>query len=149
MSRGRVSGAELAALAAMPTPIESQSRLACPVHLSDAVQAVWAELVNDVPGGSFTAKDIPLLEAYCRHVVQGRIIADQIESFDPAWLGDDEGLKRFDRLTAIGEREARAASSLATRLRITRQAMVDPKTAGRANSGLKRSKKPWESGGSE
>ena len=144
--RGRKSAAELA-VAAQVAPVSSAGRLACPLHLSDAIQAVWAELVNDQPGGSFTAKDVPLLEAYCRHVVQGRIIADQIEAFDPAWMGDDEGLKRFDRLTSMHEREGRAASSLATRLRITRQAMADAKTVGRASKNMARAPKPWESGG--
>lgn len=84
------------------------------------------------------------MEMYCRHVVQARLIADEILNFDRQWLADDDGLKRYDRLLAMQEREVRSASSLATRLRITRQATTDPKTVGRANRNLARTRKPWE-----
>jgi len=149
MKRGRTSVAELAAPSLAVGDVSTSGRIQCPVHLSDAIRGVWISLVNDLPGGSFTEKDVPLMEAYCHHVVRGRVIADQIDAFDPAWLADDDGLKRFERLTAIAEREARAASSLATRLRITRQAMADAKTVGRANKNQSRFQRPWESGASE
>jgi hypothetical protein len=75
--------------------------------------------------------------------VQSRIIADEILNFDRAWLADDDGLKRYDKLLAMAEREGRAASSLATRLRITRQA-VDQQTIARAMINEPKSRKPWE-----
>jgi hypothetical protein len=85
-----------------------------------------------------------MLEMYCQHTIQAQLLADEIQSFDRAWLADDDGLKRYDRLLAMREREVRSASSLATRLRITRQATADPKTVGRANAAVGRSRKPWE-----
>ncbi len=112
--------------------------------MSDAERAVWMDLVNTEPANAFTATHVPLLEAYCRHIVRGRILADEIDSFERAWLSNDEGLKRYDRLLAMAEREGRAASSLATRLRITRQATHDPKFVGRAARLQPNSKKPWE-----
>ena len=72
------------------------------------------------------------------------MLGEEIQSFDRAWLADDDGLKRYDKMLAMREREVRSASSLATRLRITRQATTDPKTVGRANAAVGRSKKPWE-----
>lgn len=105
---------------------------------------VWLEVVNDQPASAFSATHAPLLEMYCRHVVQSRIIADEILSFDRAWLADDDGLKRYDRLLAMQEREGRAASSLATRLRITRQAVEHPRTTRRALDNSPKSRKPWE-----
>jgi hypothetical protein len=144
--RGPMSSAELAMSGAIAS-VSKTDRLACPVHLSDAIRSVWLDLVGDLPADSFTAKDAPMLEQYCRHIVQARILADQIEQFDPAWLGDDDGLKRYDRLLGAHEREGRAASSLATRLRISRQAMADAKTVGRANVAMSRAKKPWEVSG--
>jgi hypothetical protein len=75
--------------------------------------------------------------------VQGRILADEILNFDRSWLADDDGLKRYDRLLGMAERETRAASSLATRMRITRQAL-HPETASNAVSKHVKSKKPWE-----
>jgi len=141
--RGRKSAAELA-VAAIVAPVNSESRLTAPVHLTDAEREVWLQVVNDQPANAFTPTHSPLLEQYCRHVVQSRLLADEILNFDRAWLADDDGLKRYDRLLAMQEREGRAASSLATRLRITRQATVDPKTAGRASRNQARARKPWE-----
>lgn len=141
--RGRKSAAELA-VASVVAPVTSEARLAAPVHLSDAEREVWSQVVNDQPASAFTPTHSPLLEQYCRHIVQARLLADEILNFDRAWLADDDGLKRYDRLLAMQEREGRAASSLATRLRITRQATADPKTVGRANRNQARARKPWE-----
>jgi hypothetical protein len=72
------------------------------------------------------------------------MLDDEIEAFDPAWIADDDGLRRLDKLTAIAERESRAASSLATRLRITRQAVEHPTTVGRSLKNQAKTRKPWE-----
>jgi len=127
--RGRKSSASLT----VKTPdIGVSKRLPARPTLSDAQIAVWAEVVNDQPASAFTATHAPMLEMYCRHVVNNRIIADELVNFDRTWLADDEGLKRYDTLLRIAERESRAASSMATRLRITRQAVDHPTTSGRA-----------------
>lgn len=139
--RGRKSTAALAA--ARPTPVLSESRLAPPIHLPDAERDVWLQVVNDQPASSFTETHAPMLELYCRHVVLSRILADEILNFDRAWVADDDGLKRYDRLLAMHERESRAASSAATRLRITRQA-IDQQTVARAIVNAPKAKKPWE-----
>ena len=112
--------------------------------MTDAEVSVWNEVVGDQPATAFTVTHVPMLEMYCRHVVTGRILADEILNFDRSWLADDDGLKRYDRLLGMAERESRAASSLATRLRITRQA-IDQQTVARMNVNDKSSvKKPWE-----
>ncbi len=127
---------------ARPT-IGVSERLGPPLHLSEAERAVWLQCVNDQPADAFTQVHAPLLELYCRHVVNAREIADEVAQFDRAWLADDDGLKRFDRLLAMAEREGRAASSLATRLRITRQAL-DHATVARKVVAMPRTSKPWE-----
>lgn len=139
--RGRKSAAALAM--ARPTPVLSESRLAPPIHLPDAERDVWLQVVNDQPASSFTETHAPMLELYCRHVVLSRILADELLNFDRAWIADDDGLKRYDKLLAMHERESRAASSAATRLRITRQA-IDQQTVARTMMNAPKSKKPWE-----
>jgi hypothetical protein len=119
------------------------SRLEAPAHISEAERSIWVDVVNDQPADAFTATHGPLLELYCRHVVQARVIADELAVFDRAWMADDEGLKRYDRLLAMAEREGRAASSLATRLRITRQAL-HAVTAARQVANAPKTRKPWE-----
>ncbi len=133
-----------ASLAVATRPgVSLTKRLEPPVHISDAVRSVWLQVVNDQPADAFTETHAPLLEMYCRHVVNERVIADELLQFDRAWLADDEGLKRYDRLLAMGEREGRAASSLATRLRITRQSL-HAVTAGRMVASMPKTTKPWE-----
>lgn len=139
--RGRKSAASLA-VALAPT-VTAAERLLPPAHITDAERSVWVEVVNDQPAEAFSATHAPLLELYCRHVVNARVIADELSHFERAWLADDEGLKRYDRLLAMNEREGRAASSLATRLRITRQAVEHPATVGRTLAQPK-NRKPWE-----
>lgn len=141
--RGRKSAASRE-VAALVVPAIGEQRLRAPAHLSDAEQSVWLEVVNDQPASAFTPTHAPLLEMYCRHIVNARILADELLNFDRAWLADDEGLKRYDRLLAMSERESRAASSLATRLRITRQAVDHPTTVGRSIKNQSKGRKPWE-----
>lgn len=141
--RGRKSTDALLARASQAA-VTFVKRLDPPTHLTDAERSVWLELVADQPADAFTVTHAPLLELYCRHVVNARVLSEEVTNFDRAWLADDDGLKRFDRLLAMSERESRAASSLATRLRITRQAVEHPATIGRAISGAERTRKPWE-----
>lgn len=131
-------------VAGIATSINSVQRLVAPRHMSDAEQAIWCEVVNDQPATAFTPTHGPLLELYCRHIVHARILADELTNFDRAWMADDDGLKRYDRLLAMSERESRAASSLATRLRITRQAVEHPNTVGLSLANQSKSRKPWE-----
>jgi len=142
-SRGRKSTASME-VAALVAPISTENRLQPPVYLNDAVREEWLRVVNDQPAGAFTATHASLLELYCKHVVKARILDDEIEASDPNWMRDSEGLKRMERLTAMAERESRAASSLATRLRITRQAVEHPTTVGRALKNQPKTRKPWE-----
>lgn len=141
--RGRKSAASIA-VAAQVVPVVADNRLRASGHLSDAEQTVWARLVNDSPASAFTETHRDLMDLYCQHVVTAQVLDDEIKAFERKWLSSDDGLKRYDRLLAMREREVRSASSLATRLRITRQATADPKTVGRANSAMGRSRKPWE-----
>ena len=141
-TRGRKSAASLT-VAGIAASIGSTQRLNAPLHMSDAERSVWVEVVNDQPATSFTPTHSPLLELYCRHIVNARILADELMSFDRTWLADDDGLKRYDKLLAMSERESRAASSMATRLRITRQA-IDQQTVARSLNNQSKARKPWE-----
>lgn len=142
VTKGRKSTAALQ-MGGLAAPIGVARRLSAPAHLTDAEIGVWEQVVNDQPAASFTPTHAPILEQYCRHVVQSRVIADMIVNFDSAWANDDDGLKRYDKLLAMQEREGRAASSLATRLRITRQA-IDQQTVARSQINAPKGRKPWE-----
>jgi len=137
----RKSAASLSVVGASPVGVAS--RLPPPHHLSEAERAVWLQLVNDQPADAFTQGHMPLLELYSRHVVNARVLAGQVARFDPEWLAEDDGLKRYDRLLAMSERETRAATAVARSLRITRQSL-DHATVARRVVNMARSAKPWE-----
>ena len=115
-----------------------------PVVLTESEQAVWDRIVCDEPNGAFTPEHADLLVAYCRHCVQATVLSDLINAVRPTQLRTQKGLNRFEQLLAMREREVRSASSLATRLRITRQATYDPKTVARSKNNSGRGAKPWE-----
>ncbi len=81
-----------------------------------------------------------MLAQYCRHKVQADLIAQQLEQFDPAWLVDDEGLKRFDKLGAMLERETRCMNALLRSMRLTQQSLLRADKAVTTTKG----KKPWQ-----
>ena len=143
IKRGRKSQSEIVSQKA--NVLISNQRLPAPAHMTDAEMAVWQEVVNDQPASVFTPTHAPILEMYCRHVVNGRVLADEILNFDRSWLADDDGLKRYDRLLSMAERESRAAGAAARSLRITRQSL-HPETASNQAKGSSRGKKPWELG---
>ena len=140
--RGRKSAAALAVVA-RDAPLGAE-RLATPANLSLAEQQVWVDVINDHPAESFSATHIPMLEMYCRHVVRSRVLAVQIDAVKPEDLKDMESLRWYDKLLAMSEREGRAASSHATRLRITRQS-IDQQTVAKAQMKGGAKSKPWQS----
>ena len=139
--RGRKSAASLSVIS--QSDALGAQRLEPAVSLSEAEQDVWYSVINDHPADSFTATHAPLLGLYCGHVVRAKILNSEILKFEPKWFADDEGIKRYDKLLSMAERESRAASSLATRLRITRQA-IDQQTVARSQLNATKSKKPWQ-----
>jgi hypothetical protein len=88
---------------------------------------------------------VPLLaELYeiGRHVVAARRVAQLIRAAESEV--DDDGaavldLNKYDQLLKMQEREGRALSSLATRLRITQQATMSEKARKPSQA-----KRPWE-----
>jgi hypothetical protein len=139
--RGRKSAASLAV--SPSGGVSATKRLAAPVHLNTAEMLVWQQLVNDQPAAAFTQTHIPALELYCRHVVQSRVIAEQIQAFEPAWLSTDDGLSRYDALLKMQERESRAITAVARSLRVTRQS-IDNTVAARMIKNQPTARKPWE-----
>jgi hypothetical protein len=142
--RGPKSASQMSVAAVADHDVINVKRLSAPVHLSDAERTVWLEIVNDHPADTFRPTHVSMLEHYCRHVVLSRVLADQIMHFDSAWINDDDGLKRYDRLLTMHERETRAASALATRLRITRQSLEHNETAANKFKKTSAARKPWE-----
>jgi len=99
--------------------ISAVNRPEPPTHLTDDQAAEWLQVVNRMPADWFPPEIHPLLAQYCRHVTSARYIAGLIEKQAQS---DEFSLILFDRFLRMQERESRAISSLATRMRITNQA---------------------------
>lgn len=136
--RGRKSINELTIIS-----INHRVRLAPSLRLTEAEKATWLEVINAKPADWFGKEHIPLIEQYVLHISNVHVIKDQLQAMKPEWITTDEGLKRYDKLLQMHEREGRAISSLATRLRLTPQSTYSAKKA--AGYVPIEGKKPWDS----
>jgi hypothetical protein len=134
MKRGRPSAASLE-IAAKPGQIETIQRPDAPYDLTDEQSEEWWAIVNRMPADWFPRETHGVLAQYCRHVIAARRVAQLVAAEEAGELD----LGRYDQLLKMQEREGRALSSLATRLRITQQATVSAKAK---KPGMV--KKPWE-----
>lgn len=134
--RGRKSVASLTVIG--PARIETIERQRPPHELHDEEVEVWAAVVSVQPADWFDASNVPLLTQYCRHVIQAKRLAQLIEraTSDPALSVGD-----YDKLLKMQDRESKAISSLATKMRISQQAT----TNHRGNKKPTAARKPWES----
>jgi hypothetical protein len=138
VKRGRVSSAETdLAVIGLSAKIERVHRPEPPYELTDVQAVVWRRVVDDLPADWFTDKHAGLLKQYCRHEAQADRIAQLIEQ---EMLKPELDLANYDKLTAMQEREGRALSSLATRMRLTQQALYDKSK----KAGNFKVSKPWE-----
>ncbi|RMF02550.1 MAG: hypothetical protein D6773_08510 [Alphaproteobacteria bacterium] len=119
-------------------PVEAVARPDAPYDLADAEAEVWWSVVNRMPADWFGAETHPLLTQYCRHVVTAREIAGLIRSMREDGEGFD--LVEYDRLLKMQERESRQIVNLATKMRISQQALINH----RGNKKRIGAKKPWQ-----
>lgn len=87
----------------------------------------WRAVVERMPGDWFPRETHQLLAQYCRHACEARRISAMLTAHTIEPLVSSTWLKQYGDLLKFQEREGRAMSSLATRLRITQQSTVNPK----------------------
>lgn len=134
--RGRKSAASLEI--AVNSVVETISRPDAPYDLTDEQSAEWWAVVERMPADWFPRETHGMLAQYCRHVVAARRVAQLIAHAERAKALD---IGEYDQLLKMQEREGRAISSLATRMRISQQATVRAEQARKP----KQVEKPWES----
>jgi hypothetical protein len=78
-----------------------------------------------------------MLADYCRHVIKSRRVAQLVADAENA---SDLDIDLLDKLYKMAERESRAITSLATKMRISQQST----TNHRADKGSRGLRKPWE-----
>lgn len=133
-TRGRKSAASLSVVRA--EAIDIVRRPQPPQELTTEQAQEWRAVVDRLPADWFPRETHSLLAQYCRHVVAARRISQLIAASESAGEFD---LDEYDKLLKMQEREGRALSSLATRMRITQQTTYD-KSKKKPTSG----KRPWD-----
>lgn len=133
--RGRKSAAS--SELAIASPVETISRPDAPYDLTDEQAQEWWAVVNRLPADWFPRETHGMLTQYCRHVVAARKVAQLITKSEKSRSFD---VDEYDRLLKMQEREGRAISSLATRMRISQQATVRAESARKPDM----IDNPWE-----
>jgi hypothetical protein len=136
---GRRSAAELALVidAGRRTPPPP------PPDLSPSQARVWTDTVSSLPSNWIERASFPVLAALCRHIDRSRVLEETIASFDPAWLVDEDGLARYNKLAAMAEREAKQIVACSRALRLTPASRTHPVTAHRRAENHSDMPKPW------
>ena len=135
--RGRRSAASLSVISS--SGIETVERPRPPQDLTPEQGAEWISVVNRMPADWFPRETHGMLAQYCRHVVASRRVAQLIAAAESDEDEQEFSVKDYDRLLKMQEREGRAISSLATKMRLSQQSTYDK---SKRKPGQVR--KPWE-----
>jgi len=133
--RGRKSASSLAVAPVSPRT----QRPAPPKHMTPHQAKVWEEVVSSVPAEWFQSEDV-LLTQYCRHVQTAHDLGQLVNSFD--LRGGD--IKQLNRLLTMRERETRALTHLATKMRLTQQSRITARSAGTLTECHTAGQRLWE-----
>src|SRR5215213_6608108 len=133
-TRGRRSASELAIIPFQPKPEVRHPEP--PKGLTSDQAQIWRTVVASLPTDWITPSNSPLFEAYCRHTAASRRIADMIAIEEQSAAFN---LADYGRLLTMQERETRALSALATKLRLARSSVDDRRRAPTPPGGPR----PW------
>ena len=103
-----------------------------PEDLTPEQAIEWDAIVVRMPADWFPRETHAVLVQFCRHTIAARVVANLVARMDALPLKEDGieadeyfAVDLYDHLLKMQEREGRALSSLATRLRITQQTTYD------------------------
>ena len=116
-----------------------------PADLKERQREIWTAIVNDEPLQHFATKATQLmLRNYCLHIAMAEGITQTISQFPQSALKSEKGLRHLQGLLRARDIEVRAATTLATKLRMTNQSRYSEKTAHTASQNTLKGIKPWD-----
>jgi hypothetical protein len=105
---------------------------------------IWRDSIAGEPADFFvTAATQALLTNYCRHLHAANEFSDLIDDFPPEVLETAMGMRRYEWLSRMRQRETKAAMELATKLRLTNQSRWQPSTAA-IKASTEAGPSPWD-----
>lgn len=146
MKKGRVSEAqreleeELSSMA-ITIPL-STDRPSPPLGFDDRESSIWISIVNSMPADWFNIGSIPLLTQYIHHTVASQNLAQLIS--DTTSNPTEIDVKKYITLLRAQKEESAILSSLATKLRISNQSLINKRGNHKDIGGSDEKKKPWE-----
>jgi hypothetical protein len=105
-----------------------------PTELTPAQAETWKAIVARMSPDWFPRETHPALVALCRHIDTAGQLATVIDRFELAWLAEEGGVERLDRLLKLRDREHRAIVTLSRSLRLTNQSRYPADKASRLAS---------------
>ena len=141
--RGRKSAAERALTDTVIVDVSRRMPAVPPSELSDTQAQVWRDAVSSMPGDWLARGAYGILIEYTRHICRARLLEVQIAHFQQEWTGGDGGFERLDKLLAAADRETKSALACARALRLTPQAQMHPRVAGRRLAEVSPYPSPW------
>jgi hypothetical protein len=122
-----------------------------PDELSSEEKETWVAVAATKPPDWWRFDTFPLLTAYCSHIENARrldrlLIAVRTDEYMKDALDFTSYLNCLDRLLRARDRESRALVNLARSMRISQQAMILPRGAGRQTANAATTRLPHETG---
>lgn len=134
---GRMSVASIATVTPMPV-----RTLQPPPDLGVDEAEVWERVVATRSVDWWDAGNIPLLEQYCRAVVQSRMLAGQVAAVGVKLAEGRDVIKTYKELRKMQSAISHEITTLARSMRLTQQAQYTKDKAGIASRGAGM-RKPW------
>lgn len=136
--RGRKSAAGLATVTTLPSRM-----LEPPESLAPDEVEVWAHVVATKEAAWWDAGSVPLLEQYCRAVVQARMLSGQVQQCAEALQTEPDQLDTYKDLRRLQAQLSSEIIALARSMRLSQQARYGARAASTgARKGTTR--KPWQ-----
>ena len=108
----------------------------------DEETEVWRQVVEALPADWFNGSNMALLAQYCRHVVSARRVAQMLATMETG--PDSLDLKEWRDLMRSQALETERLASLATKMRLSQQAVYGARAAGTAQRNASTGPRPWE-----
>jgi len=132
----RKSGRKSAAELSVKISALSVQRPKPPAELSPGESKTWSAVTATKPADWWRPDTYPLLISYCKHVENAKHVDHLIETFNFDGIKNDFDLwPCLDKLLKARDRESRALVNLARAMRLSQQAMILPRPAGRQTAG--------------
>jgi hypothetical protein len=137
--RGKKSAAELSTIVTLSVRLPQP-----PKGMTERQAKIWREVIATKPADWFAADSLPLLVCYCRACETADLLQDKIDAYDPAWLDENSGLARYEKLLKMRSLQVANITSLATKMRLSQQSRYRGEAASVADKRSAKTGRLWE-----